>query len=200
MKILLLYTPRSGTNSLCKYFLKQKTNYKYFNQPWSKYQEGEITPVSYEECIEHQNVLIKSQIENLHRLEISKEKLHLDFDKIIMMSRLNKREQAISFITASNLSNFLDSTPRKYFIKDIDEDYIKQIIDKFSKSDLLFDIYKKDINTTFYYESLYYEKNFEDIFNLLNLKYIKDDFDNILDLKNKYFKEEYDLKKMKTLI
>ena len=44
------------------------------------------------------------------------------------------------------------------------------------------------------------KKSFEDIFNLLNLKYIKDDFDSILDLKNKYFKEEYDLKKMKTLI
>lgn len=200
MKILLLYTPRCGSNSLCKYFLKQNTDYVYINQPWSRYQEGEIKPVSYEECIGHQNVLIKSQIENLHRLGISKEKLHSDFDKIIMMSRLNKREQAISFITASNLSNFLDSTPRKYFIKDIDEEYIKQIIDEFSKSDLLFDIYKKDINTSFYYENLYYEKSFEDIFNLLNLKYIKDDFDSILDLKNKYFKEEYDLKKMKTLI
>ena len=59
MRILLLYTPRCGSNSLCKYFLKQNTDHVYFNQPWSKYQEGEIKPVSYEECIGHQNVLIK---------------------------------------------------------------------------------------------------------------------------------------------
>ena len=200
MKILLLYTPRCGTNSLCKYFLKQNTDYVYFNQPWSKYQEGEITPVSYDECINHENVLVKSQIENLHRLEIPKEKLHSDFDKIIMMSRLNKREQAISFITASNLSNFLESTPRKYFIKDIDEDYINDIINNFSNSDLLFDNYKKDDSIFLYYEALFYEKNFKDVFEFLNLKFIESDFHSILDLKNKYFKGEYDLKKNKSLI
>ena len=200
MRILLLYTPRCGTNSLCKYFLKQNTNYVYFNQPWSKYQEGEIKHASYDECIIHENVLVKSQIENLHRLEIPKNKLHSDFDKIIMMSRFNKKEQAISFITASNLSNFLDTTPRKYFIKDIDEDYINMIIEEFNKADLLFDEYKKDDSIILYYEDLFYKKDFKDIFDFLNLKYIQEDFDNILDLKNKYFNGEYDLKKTKSLL
>lgn len=200
MKILLLYTPRCGTNSLCKYFLKQNTDYVYFNQPWSKYQEGEIQPVSYDECIKYKNVLVKSQIQNLHKLGIPKEKLHYDFDKIMMMSRLNKREQAISFITASHLSNFLESTPRKYFIKDIDEEYINDIIYEFSDSDLLFDNYKKDDSILLHYETLFYEKNFKDVFNFLNLKFIESDFDSILDLKNKYFKGEYELKKNKSLI
>ena len=73
MKILVLYTARSGTNHICDYFLRQNPNYKYFNQPFTTYQEDGIVRVSYEDCIKHDNVLIKSAVAIFEKL-INKEK------------------------------------------------------------------------------------------------------------------------------
>jgi hypothetical protein len=200
MRILLLYTPRSGTNSLCKYFLKQNPNYEYINQPWAEYQEGEIKFVPYEQCVKHQNVLIKSEISNLDKLNISVEKLHRDFDKIFMMSRKNKKEQSISFIIAANSMSFLNITKKKYFIKGIREESINSLINEFNKNELIFEKYKKNNSIFIYYEELYYEKKFDIIFDFLNLNYIHIDFENILDSKHKYFSGEFDSKTKKTLI
>ena len=106
MRILLLYTPRSGTNSLCKYFLKQNPNYEYINQPWAEYQEGEIKFVPYEQCVKHQNVLIKSEISNLDKLNISVEKLHRDFDKIFMTGDIS--EGSLGFSSTVFQVQFVD--------------------------------------------------------------------------------------------
>jgi hypothetical protein len=200
MRILLLYTPRSGTNSLCKYFLKQNPNYEYINQPWAEYQEGEIKFVPYEQCVKHQNVLIKSEISNLDKLNISVEKLHRDFDKIFMMSRKNKKEQSISFIIAANSMSFLNTTKKKYFVKGIREESINSLINEFNKNELMFEKYKKNNSIFIYYEELYYEKKFDIIFDFLNLNYIHIDFENILDSKHKYFSGEFDSKTKKTLM
>jgi hypothetical protein len=51
----------------------------------------------------------------------------------------------------------------------------------------------------FYYEDLYYN-NFDEIFRFLEIKFIEEDFENILNIKNKYFLGEWESKKTPTII
>lgn len=200
MKILLLYTPRSGTNSLCKYFLNQHPNFTYFNQPWSGYKHEEIKFVPYEDCIKGDDILIKSEIQNFHKLGISKEKLYSDFDKVMIMSRKNKREQSISLIIANQSLNFLNSDKRKYFVKSLSDDVIENTITFLEKSESLFENYRTNKTMSLSYEDIYYEKKIDGLFDFLNLKYVSKDFNNILDIKNKYSDGEYNSKIKKTLL
>ena len=185
MKILILYTPRSGTNSIAEYFLKQNPNYKYFNQPFSPYVEPGIKKVSYNECIKYNNILIKNDITSFKLLKINKEKIINDFDKVLLISRKNKIEQSISFMIAKKNKNFLDKTKRKYNFAEVDKEIIEEGEEAFKRfENMLYEF--KDISFRFfYYEDLFYG-NFNELFDYLNIKYVKDDFENILNKNNKY--------------
>ena len=185
MKILILYVPRSGTKSISEYFLRQNHNYQYFNQPFTRYKETGIKKTKYEECIKYENVLIKSDITNFTLLKINKEKIINDFDKVLLISRKNKREQVISSIIAQHNKNFLDKTKRKYHLDGISEERIKEQEDMFvSFENALFEL-KDPKFRFFYYEDLFYG-DFSELFDYLNINYIDEDFKNILDKSNKY--------------
>jgi 6-pyruvoyl-tetrahydropterin synthase len=185
MKILILYVPRSGTNSISEYFLIQNPNYQYFNQPFTRYKETGIKKTKYEECIKYENVLVKSDIYNFSLLKISKEKIINDFDKVLLISRKNKREQSISSITAQHNKNFLDKTKRKYHLAGITKEMIKEQEEEFvSLENVLFEL-KDPLFRSFYYEDLFYE-DFSELFDYLNITHIDEDFKNILDKSNKY--------------
>jgi hypothetical protein len=200
MKTLLLYTPRSGTNSICKYFLNQYPNFTYFNQPWSNYKNEDIKFIPYEDCITHNNLLVKSEIQNFHKLGISKEKLYSDFDKVMIMNRKNKREQSISLIIATQSSNFLNSNKRKYFTKSLNDDMIESTITNLVKSETLFENYRTNETMSLSYEDIYYEKKIDNLFDFLNLRFVPEDFDKFIDIKNKYSDGEYNSKIKKTLL
>ena len=199
MKILILYTPRSGTNSIVEYFLKQNPNYKYFNQPFTLYEEPGIEKIPYEECIKYENVLVKSDINNFSKLKINKQKIINDFDKVLLISRKNKREQAISFIFAKKNKNFLDKTKRKYYLDGISEKMIKQQEDMFISFEKTLHELKNPLFRFFYYEDLFYG-DFSELFNYLNLNHIDEDFKNILDKRNKYNIGYHNSKTNKTII
>lgn len=201
MKILMLYSPRSGTNSICDYFLKQNPNYTYFNQPWSPYQEKEKTlkKAKYAECLQYDNVLIKSTITTFEKLKISYNTILSDFDKIILMSRKNKKEQAISYIMAEYNKNFLSKDRRKYFIESITETEIESTMSYLNKCDTIFEKLGSIGCKQFYYEDLYYN-NFDEIFEFLHIKFIEKDFESILNIKNKYFLGEWESKKRISII
>ena len=172
MKILILYTPRSGTNSIASYFLKQNTNYEYFNQPFSQYEEEGIRHVTYEQCLKYDNVLVKSDISNFVRLNISVEQLLLDFDKVLLISRKNKKEQSISLIIATTRHNFLDKSKRPYFTGGINDDTIENVIKQFEGWQIMLEKYS-DINIPlFYYEDLYYD-NFSKLFEFLEIWFFR---------------------------
>ena len=199
MKILILYTPRSGTNSIASYFLKQNTNYEYFNQPFSQYEEEGIRHVTYEQCLKYDNVLVKSDISNFVRLNISVEQLLLDFDKVLLISRKNKKEQSISLIIATTRHNFLDKSKRPYFTGGINDDTIENVIKQFEGWQIILEKYS-DINIPlFYYEDLYYD-NFSKLFEFLEIKYLEEDYKSILDIKNKYKTKDLEKKEIKTLV
>jgi len=199
MKILILYTPRSGTNSIASYFLKQNTNYEYFNQPFSQYEEEGIRHATYKQCLKYDNVLVKSDISNFVRLNISVEQLLLDFDKVVLISRKNKKEQSISLIIATTRHNFLDKSKRPYFTGGINDDTIENVIKQFEGWQIMLEKYS-DINIPlFYYEDLYYD-NFSKLFEFLEIKYLEEDYKNILDIKNKYKTKDLEKKEIKTLV
>jgi len=199
MKILILYTPRSGTNSIASYFLKQNTNYEYFNQPFSQYEEEGIRHATYKQCLKYDNVLVKSDISNFVRLNISVEQLLLDFDKVVLISRKNKKEQSISLIIATTRHNFLDKSKRPYFTGGINDDTIENVIKQFEGWQIMLEKYS-DINIPlFYYEDLYYG-NFSKLFEFLKIEYLEEDYKNILDIKNKYKTKDLEKKEIKTLV
>jgi hypothetical protein len=199
MKILILYTPRSGTNSIASYFLKQNTNYEYFNQPFSQYEEEGIRHATYKQCLKYDNVLVKSEISNFIRLNISVEQLLLDFDKVLLISRKNKKEQSISLIIATTRHNFLDKSKRPYFTGGINDNTIENVIKQFEGWQIILEKYS-DINIPlFYYEDLYYD-NFSKLFEFLEIKYLEEDYKNILDIKNKYKTKDLEKKETKTLV
>jgi menaquinone-dependent protoporphyrinogen IX oxidase len=199
MKILILYTSRSGTNSIAEYFIKQNPNYKYFNQPFTSYKENGIEKISYEECIKYDNILVKSEINCFKLLQINKQKVINDFHKVLLISRKNKREQAISFINAENNENFLDKTKRQYYLDGICEEMIKRKEDEYTLLENILHEFTDPRYRFFYYEDLFYG-DFSELFDYLNIKYIEDDFENILNKNNKYNIGYHPSKMKKTLI
>ncbi len=199
MKILILYTPRSGTNSISSYFLKQNSNYEYFNQPFSEYDDAGVRRASYSDCLKYENVLVKSDILNFTNLRIKKDQLLNDFDKILLISRKDKREQAISFIIAAYRQNYLDNSKRSYFTGSIPEEEIEKMIDFEENWHFNLEKYMDIKIPLFYYEDLYYG-SFNDLFKFLGVEYIEEDFINILDIKNRYKIKDLENKKINTLV
>jgi hypothetical protein len=199
MKILILYTARSGTNSIADYFLKQNPKYEYFNQPFALYYEKGIRKSTYIECLEFENVLFKSEISSFKRLGISKEQILKDFDKVMLISRKNKRKQAISYIIAGSYKNYLEKKQRNYYIEGLDEELIKDIEQYQIEQHELLEEYRDLAFPYFYYEDLYHG-DFADLFEYLEIKYIGADFDEILDSKNRYRHKDLRSKAIKTLV
>jgi hypothetical protein len=201
MKILMLYNARSGTNSIASYFMKQNQSYIYFNQPWSFYAaEPGIVQVPYAECIKHKNVFIKNEFSNLETRKIEKKTLIKDFDKILLLARKDKREQAISCIIAQKNLSFLNKEKKKYFVDGLDETQIRNMQTAYAERELEMKEYLEHGAQMFYYEDLFYGEGFEKLFDFLGLKFIQEDFDEILDSKNRYKSGEIESKKVKTLI
>jgi hypothetical protein len=197
----MLYNARSGTNSIAAYFMKQYPEYTYLNQPWSLYNaEPGIVQVPYAECIIHENVFIKNEFSNLERYKIEKETLIKDFDKILLLARKDKREQAISSIIAQNNLSFLNKEKKKYFVDGLDETQIRNMQTAYAERELEMEEYIEHGAQMFFYEDLFYGEGFGKLFEFLDLKYIQEDFDAILNSKNRYKSGELETKKTKTLI
>jgi hypothetical protein len=199
MKILILYTPRSGTNSIASYFLMQNTNYHYFNQPFTHYMEEGIRHCAYNDIIKYDNVLIKSDIVSFSSLKIDKKRLISDFDKILLISRKDKKEQSVSFIIAAIHNNYLDNTKRTYFTGGIDEEEMGKQIKVLENCQSGLEEYLDPKIPLFYYEDLYYG-NFSKLFEFLKIKYVETDFMDILDIKNKYKSKDLEKKTINTLL
>ena len=199
MKILILYTPRSGTNSIASYFLKQNSNYEYFNQPFTQYMEPGIRHSTYNNIIKYDNVLVKSDVLSFNELKINKEQLLKDFDKVLLISRKNKREQSISFKIAAIHNNYLDNSKRSYFTGGIDNEEIEKQIKMLEKCQIDLEGYLDAKIPLFYYEDLYYN-DFSKLFEYLEVMYVDVDFRDILDIKNKYKTKDLEKKKINTLV
>ena len=199
MKILILYTARSGTNSIADYFLKQNPRYEYFNQPFALYYEKGMRKSTYSECLEYENVLVKNEISSFKKLDVNKGQILKDFDKVMLVSRKDKREQAISYIIAGSYKNYLEKKQRNYYVEGLDEELIKDVEQYQTEQHELLEGYRDPAFPYFYYEDLYYG-DFTDLFKYLEIKYISADFDEILDSRNRYRHKDLRSKAIKTLV
>lgn len=201
MKILILYSARSGTNSIAAYFMKQNPDYVYYNQPWSTYNaEPGMVYIPYEKSIEPERLLIKSEFSMLKGIKTEQAEILKTFDKVVLISRRNKREQVISNIIANTNQSYLDKEKKSYWVDGIDETDIKNLETFFIEKENEMLKWAETGVKLFYYEDLFYGEGFGDLFSFLNLKHIQEDYDMILDTKNRYKAGESKTKISKTLI
>lgn len=199
MKILLLYTPRSGSTSILRYFEKVNPDYECFNEPWFSWMVKNVhkNKIEYSDLISKNNIFVKSAYKTL---PVSLDITLKDFDKIVILLRKNHKEQVESSILVHKEQNFLNRKPRKYDVYNIDDDDFK------TSSDIFLDLNEKITNFAtvnglpiFYYEDLYYG-DFTPLFNELNLKYDAEQYDEYLNITNKYRIGDATNKNINTLI
>jgi len=185
MKIALIYTARSGSTSIFKYFEKLKPNYICYNEPWfdwskeNRYNEN----MDYNELIKNNNLFIKS---TLSTLPCSLDTIISDFDKVIFLLRKDFKSQLESAILVNKERTYLNHTQRKYNIYSISQSEIEQYT-------LLIDANThKIINTSnthniplFYYEDLYYG-DFQPLFDELELQHNQEYYEEYLNISKKY--------------
>lgn len=199
MKILLLYTPRSGSTAILKYFEKIKTEYKCFNEPWFEWMVENVhkNKNEYVDLITKQNIFVKSAYKTL---PVSLDTLLTDFDKIVILLRKNQKEQVESSILVHKEESFLNNTPRNYNLYSIADDEFQKTYDRYSfLNETLFNFGTLNNLPIFYYEDLYY-RNFNLLFNELEIEYNDLYYKEFLDTTNKYRIGDIISKKTNTLI
>ena len=163
MKICIISSiGRSGTTSL--YNLISLCLPKYYislNEPFGPHQTGNEMNV-----IEHTpDILVKELLNHTVRDEVFPyEWVYQTFDKVVVMERRNKREQAESHAFHSyNKANFKTWHDRKeYDLSNIPEEYIKSLADQ---SENLMQYHKGNI---YYYEDVFMEHNLDLLMEIMN--------------------------------
>jgi len=199
MKIILIYTARSGSTSILKYFQKIKPNYICYNEPWFKWMQNVVyrKSINYDEIIKNDNLFIKS---TLTTLSVPFEQIINDFDKVIFLLRKDVQSQVESSVLVHNEGAFLNHTPREYKLYSIDKDEYDETYNKYeeviSKITNLSEKYKIPL---FYYEDLYYG-DFKPLFDELDIQYNQELYNEFLNIKLKYRIGEQVGKNNKTII
>jgi hypothetical protein len=200
MKIALIYTPRSGSTSILKYFQKVKPDYVCYNEPWFEWMQKNLynEDITYEKVISMDNVFIKSAFKTL---PVSLEQIIKDFDKVIFLLRRNKKEQVESAALLSRQNDFLNYTKRKYWVESINEEEREIINNRYDfLNETLIKCAIDNNKKLFYYEDLYYN-SFDDFFKEMELPFNREVFDEFLNKKHRYREnEEIESKKTKTII
>ena len=199
MKILLLYTPRSGSTSILKYFQKLKPNYECFNEPWFEWMVKNVhkNEIQSLDLISKNNIFVKSAYKTL---PVSLETIVKDFDKIIILLRKNHKEQVESSILTHKEQNFLNHKPRKYNIYNINNSEFEEASDRYMfLNETIGNFALKNNLPIFYYEDLYY-CDFTQLFNELNIEYDMEQYDAYLNVSNKYRIGDVSNKTINTLL
>jgi hypothetical protein len=205
MKLLILASPRSGSTtltSLIKEHLKEK-NYKVFYDPFNskfydtyKIEGHDFT--DYKPLKKYNNLLVKSiilvnYIEYPTNIFLNEDK-YIEwclsfFDKIIVLDRENKKEQAESFViseTTYRLKGIGWHIPKIYNTDTMDMGFYNNMFNLLTKTkEKLFDISIKYNLPYFLYENLYCENNKNELDRLFkyfelnpNIEYINEYINN----------------------
>jgi len=196
----MLYTPRCGSTSILKYFEKINPEYTIISQPWSPLvAELEAkNKVEYTQIVSSKNVFVKSAIGLFFYKQIPYEAVKQDFDKILVLSRRNHKEQTESLAYAAKHNSFLE--PTRYLIDEkLDffmDEMDKVLLDEKSRIQEL----EEHLNAkVFYYEDLYYN-SFDNLFKYLEIEHVEEYFKMFLDIKNRYRLDSASTKNIKSLI
>jgi hypothetical protein len=199
MKIALIYTPRSGSTSILKYFQKVKPDYVCYNEPWFEWMQKNLynKGITYENVISMENVFIKSAFKTL---PVSLEQIIKDFDKVVFLLRRNKKEQVESAVLLGRQNDFLNYSKRKYWVDSINDEERSIFEDRYDfLNNTLTKCALENNKKIFYYEDLYYG-NFDDFFTEIGLPFNEFAFNEHLNIKNRYREDEIVSKDKKTII
>lgn len=199
MKIILIYTPRSGSTSIFKYFEKLKPDYLCFNEPWFEWMQANLHKknITYNDVISNKNVFVKSTYKTL---PVSLEQIIKDFDKVFILLRKNKEEQIQSYALTEMENSYLNYEKRTYNIPSISNESLIELTQRYDFLNEKLTFFSKKFNIPlFFYEDLYYGNSFPYFFSELGVKYDQTYFDEYLNINKRYKEGEFKSKKIKTL-
>ena len=200
MKIILVYTPRSGSTSILKYFSKLKSDYECFNEPWFSWMISNVyngNTLNYNDVLRKDKVFIKTSPATC---PVSLETLIKDFDKVIFLLRKDKKEQVESSILVHNESSFLNKTKRKYNLYQITQHERDEMSKRYDGHNTLIETTAAKHNLPlYYYEDLYYG-SFNRLFEELDLHYNEQYYNEFLNISNRYRNGTTEIKTDNTII
>ena len=123
MRILIYALARTGSTTLGRY-IANSLGYKYLSEPYCEFSKIE----NKNDMWDLSNVVVKT-IHN--QIDMNPTKIFEKFDKVIILTRENIREQSLSFHYACENNQFL----RSYVLDDfkIDEDKLNNLLNSFNK-------------------------------------------------------------------
>jgi hypothetical protein len=186
MRILIVGIPRSGTTSVYNSIKSQYSELPSFYEPWFWRKNGEIDIDSYKDLLiktliyQKPNPILKRGYQLIDCLDFYRE-LVPKFDKVILLSRRNLNEAAVSYDYAFKSKNWqteysTDSLPKQWTI------HMYEVISN------RIEVLGNEFNLKVWY--------YEDLFNANNINTISSFItDNDLEIKNEYiFSEYYNIK------
>lgn len=188
MKICVLATPRSGSKSILA--LLQSTfwdfNYYSISEPFNyKHHEmmGTNTHDFYTSIINRKDVIIKTLVnqkpKNFNAIEEWYESLFKIFDKVIILDRLNKKEQTESYVYCLTKSDFGRwHVPNVYDLTNVSKELYEETFNYLTEQRELLKNLSLKYNVPFY--------NYEDIFVNKDVNVINEFFNYIEMEKNDY--------------
>lgn len=217
MKTLLLYTPRSGSTSILNYYRDLNPNHKTSNFPFRFKKFAGSRNLNYEEIesladlTKHSNLFVKNEISiilrNYGKLKEdfknnyilgdfsscpTLEDLELVFDKIVILTRRNLKDQAESILYASKAteqtSENLFHTKINYqmYSNEFTLDSLNRVVYKSEISNEVIENNLRSKYNVYYYEDLYLNGNFDNFFKELEIEYEEGLFSRYLNSSNKY--------------
>jgi hypothetical protein len=186
MRILIVGIPRSGTTSVYNSIKSQYSELPSFYEPWFWRKNGEIDIDSYKDLLiktliyQKPNPILKRGYQLIDCLDFYRE-IVPKFDKVILLSRRNLNEAAVSYDYAFKSKNWqteysTDSLPKQWTI------HMYEVISN------RIEVLGNEFNLKVWY--------YEDLFNANNINTISSFItDNDLEIKNEYiFFEYYNIK------
>jgi hypothetical protein len=186
MRILIVGIPRSGTTSVYNSIKSQYSELPSFYEPWFWRKNGEIDIDSYKDLLiktliyQKPNPILKRGYQLIDCLDFYRE-IVPKFDKVILLSRRNLNEAAVSYDYAFKSKNWqteysTDSLPKQWTI------HMYEVISN------RIEVLGNEFNLKVWY--------YEDLFNVNNINTISSFItDNDLEIKNEYiFSEYYNIK------
>jgi hypothetical protein len=186
VKILIVGVPRSGTTSVYNSIKSQYSELPSFYEPWFWRKNGEIDIDSYKDLLiktliyQKPNPILKRGYQLIDCLDFYRE-IVPKFDKVILLSRRNLNEAAVSYDYAFKSKNWqteysTDSLPKQWTI------HMYEVISN------RIEVLGNEFNLKVWY--------YEDLFNANNINTISSFItDNDLEIKNEYiFSEYYNIK------
>jgi hypothetical protein len=188
MKICVLATPRSGSKSILA--LLQSTfwdfNYYSISEPFN-YEHHEMMGTNthdfYTRIINRNDVIIKTLVnqkpKNFNTIEEWYDSLFEIFDKVIILDRLNKKEQTESYVYCLTKSDFGRwHVPNVYNLTNVSKELYEETFNYLTEQRELLKNLSLKYNVPFY--------NYEDIFVNKDVNVINEFFNYIEMQKNDY--------------